>query len=837
MRIFAGESSICTQLRARYRHVVGLPTIRNDTKNGHEPMRRWTAPRWMSVGVCVLLCQTCATLADRQRTILPEDYIHDQYDTSHLNDTEAFLERLRPYPPTVLQIGKTAPFVHSMGPIEGHEGENQGIPGYEERLKFARILSPKELGERITQIRRLTEGAKALGAKYVMPYACILTFFADPLPANLPGRKIPEGYTAEGHVALSRVYGQWSLYERWLGPKPPFGPADWVARNSDGTPWFYYGPMKPRYKPFARYTGCYRNPGWRTWMGAVMRNLGHAGYNGVMLDNVGKMRCYCKYCQTAFQRFLRDRYEPDRLRKVLGVDEYEDVRLYRREADHAVVKGNTNVMLTETLEFEIANHVEFLRYLRAQGRTVDPTFSVCGNTGLIWQITGTFAEMDWTLIEGHGWWGTPAALGMTRQRYPGIVRRSDSLDSDRYVTQYGHGADEVIIRNAFNYSVSAIIPGDKRACHMTTRYGHHHDVNQEPSPDNALLAFAEAAAYSGGRGQAKPYRSTPFVRTPWLDAMNWMRKSFFRFVGTHRRCYEGLERRARIGIIFCTRQVYWYGDIASLAGAVRLARFFAEQNIEFELIPEYRFRADELSTYPVVVLAQTAYVSDELLSALVEYVERGGSLLVSAPVATMRTNGEERPSPENSLSHAPVSKPVLTRRKTGRIVFFPPFPVDRQEGVKGWAQSFRFGTNRAPGFWEGSYPGNGVLAALAEVGLIGHHLRAVQSPRPELGIATYASLDSTRLVVHLLNYRVPIGYDHYGEAAPILNCELRIPIPAGHKAAKATLFEPRFPRETNFAVQEDAVEVTAECTPGMATIVVPRVRVYGLLSIELSAAR
>lgn len=738
-----------------------------------------------------------------QRSIAPLDYLHDQYDTAHLNDTEGYLERLSPYPPEVLQIGKVAPFVHSFGPIVGFDGENQGIPGYTSRTEYCRLLSPAELEERIAALRRLTEGAKRRGVRYVMPYSCMLTFFGEP----------------EKRLGLHAVHDHWSEYERWLGPRPSLDPSDWVARNPDGTPWFFYGPRKPAYDPYIRYAACLQNPGWRQWMAATVRNLVAAGYNGIMLDNVGKMRCYCDHCQRAFRAYLKEKHSPEKLKERLGLDSADAANLAPRGADAAIAAGKPKALLIETLEFEIHNIVEFLRFLRAEGRKLDPSFSVCGNTGLIWHLTGSFAEMDVTLVEGHGWWGGLAALKVSNQVYPGLLRKGWDTEVDRYL---GDRA-EALSTNVFNYQLSHLIPGEHRAYHMTHSPTDSVSVDTLPNADGVLLSYAEAEAFSGGRGTPMPYYSTPFVRAPGLDAFHWMRKSWFAFARHHRGLMVGLVKRPPVGLVLHTKQEFLYGDLNAVLEAERVSRFLAAQNIDFDLIPEYRFDARELSGYQAVIVPQTTYASDDLVRALVDYAQSGGRALVSGErPAAFRDRGTERSDADNPLLPPKASLPAQKRVGKGRLVFYPCYSIDRDPREPDWAKSFRFGE------WDSA----AFLRALSLSGLDEQSRCLLEEPNPSVGVVRWERTDGPVALVayHVLNYRVPLGVNRAKHAVPAEGLALRLRLPEGYEAQTAVMYEALYPSETNFSVQERVTPLTLDSEAGLVPL--PPVRVYALVAVR-----
>lgn len=731
-----------------------------------------------------LIGSTTMLPAEEIVSIPQVDYLHDQYDNTCLGDTPGYLARLQPYPPQVLQIGKVAPFVHSYGPIAGWGGENQGFGGWTKRTDFARLLTPDELRQRFADLKRLTAGAKAAGVKTIMPYGCMLTFFSNP----------------EQRLGMHLLYDRWDQYAEWLGPRPPLAPENWLARNADGTPWFFYGSRKDVYEPYWRFTACIQNPGWRAWMAAYVKNLVAAGYNGVMLDNVCKMRCQCEYCQQRFQQVLREKYTPQQFHDRFGLDDYAKLTLKARTPD-AALEGHAQAGMIEVLRFELDNCVEFLRFIRAEGRKWDPVFSTCCNISHIRHLEEAYAEADFGLVEGAGWWGPYQPLGVSGQHYPG------KLDTGQGPPRY--------CANAFNCAAVHLIPGEHRAFLM-----------QVPAADgaagqsngaSALLAFAEAEALAGGRATPMVAYSTPLARSPQLDELNWARRTWFEFTRMHQPALVGLHREPPLGIVFNTRQVFLWGDLNAHLEAMELAETLQDMNIEFELVPLRNCMPALLGKYRAVVVPQMQWMDQATLDGLAQYGQQGGTLLLSGPCAGTDDRGNARPADRNPFSGAPAKLPAKQPLGQGQIVFYQCYPIARDPQINDLYKSYKLGPFDEPAWRQ----------ALALAGLAPEALPLVTSDHPHLKAVRWLSHDNdgAMVAVHVLNYDTPLGLDNRGKLTPARQVALRVPLPKNMKAQTVKAFAPRY------ADTQLATEPAYKTEPGVVTLTLPEVGVYGLVEI------
>ena len=100
--------------------------------------------------------------------------------------------------------------------------------------------------------------------------------------------------------------------EKTLGPRPVADPLSLLEKNADGTPiksrTYAIGGMN-------EYWACLRNPAWQAVLKAWVRQGIRRGLDGFIINYFYRHNCLCEHCQTAFRRYLRERFNAEELRE------------------------------------------------------------------------------------------------------------------------------------------------------------------------------------------------------------------------------------------------------------------------------------------------------------------------------------------------------------------------------------------------------------------------------------------------------------------------------------------------------------------------------------------
>jgi len=196
----------------------------------------------------------------------------------------------------------------------------------------------------------------------------------------------------------------------------------------------------------------------------------------------------------------------------------------------------------------------------------------------------------------------------------------------------------------------------------------------------------------------------------------------------------------------------------------------------------------------VVVLPRgVRYLSDEDVALILGYVRRGGTLvLCGTDAGTFDTRCVER-------EQWPFGQLVSAE---GRVQGF------------GNGQCLHYQALPPEDAWRGEIS-DAVGQPLSWVDGAGE-------PR-SLRVNAYAKPDGSRVVVHLVNYEVPLGRNSTEPPTPQPQLALRVPLPEGMEPTGAALIDPdgKFDGELRMAVDD-----------GVTTLTVPGVYTYAVVSIQ-----
>ena len=138
---------------------------------------------------------------------------------------------------------------------------------------------------------------------------------------------------------------------------------------------------------------------------------------------------------------------------------------------------------------------------------------------------------------------------------------------------------------------------------------------------------------------------------------------------------EGAEPVKYVGVVSSEPTMYYRGrsdhscHADDLLGALRMLDAL---HIQHEVIADWNLKADFLKPYALVILPNTACLSDEQVAAVRQYVGEGGSLLATAEASLFNSDGDPRrdfalgdlfgvridETPTNAIQTADTKKPI-----------------------------------------------------------------------------------------------------------------------------------------------------------------------------------
>ncbi len=534
------------------------------------------------IGGLIAMTQAAQAYDPEWRSTPPVTYVLD-YGQGHISNPD-YIASVAGSPPTILHLGKDLVMSHNWGPIQGVGGEN--VAGG--RGDAIRRLSPAETWERYHALEEMVDNLHAAGVKYVMPYICSVT--------------------VGGHHV--RRTGFWEFYDHWdeylefgLPPRPELDPADWVQRLPDGTMKPTYGSKPdvdefyPGYEPNLRYAMCVNNPGWRTWLDAVVRLVAEVGYDGAFVDNGSTQQCYCRFCEEKYQGFLRSRYTDAQIRELFDADPREAVPLTVPPA------GGEPPTLgwVESQRFWRESIYDHQQAIKRAGEEVNDRFILFPNGGhnRPETVKQSYRDTDYVMYElSAGDYGTN----------PGLVRAQ--IVDDIFMNVRNNNIWEYKYTQATREGVSALI---------LTRGGYPSEKPAWVLNDyTAALGNAEAAAFGSGSG---------FLLRPRWDMYEGVLNTYRRFFEENAGLYTGLVPYAQVGLAAFGEQTF-YSNRAHTAAVEQLVDELTAQHVLFDLLTEEAFTPENLARFDTVILPNVDYVTPWQLAALAAYADAGGRVIV-----------------------------------------------------------------------------------------------------------------------------------------------------------------------------------------------------------------
>ncbi len=291
------------------------------------------------------------------------------------------------------------------------------------------------------------------------------------------------------------------------------------------------------------------------------------------------------------------------------------------------------------------------------------------------------------------------------------------------------------------------------------------------NPDAARLGMAECAAFSGGGG---------FLLRPMFGVYHDALNEYRRFFETHPQLYAGLVSYAQVAVLACPEQE-WLGNRSHMAAVRELTRVLTEAHVLFDYVSETDFESRFKQVYPKTIAAEMRVVSCSCMNALEipSILDRDKSLILVGEFATGKDPAD------------PPSEPMA------------------------WKKPIRCPTVEAVPQALG--PDASVLSCPAKD--LAPHVKVNAFCAPGDG--------SGRIVVHVVNYNVPLGVDA-PPPTPVGGIELRLPWPKGRRVTGATAYAPD---------EAEPVKLTPRIEGDRLICRLPRLRIYRVVELRYEQAR
>lgn len=290
--------------------------------------------------------------------------------------------------------------------------------------------------------------------------------------------------------------------------------------------------------------------------------------------------------------------------------------------------------------------------------------------------------------------------------------------------------------------------------------------------------------------QIMPYPDLPRNYVKQLDPSV---QASIRFFHREQQYYRDAELAADVGVLNTYANTA-YGPSVTRKRWAAFTQALYQGKIPFTLVPD-RYPGD-LSRFRVLILADLALISDDLLSAVRSYVSQGGGLVMTGQATLFDQHNHRRHQAglADLFKEVPADKTLHASPGKGRAVYVPQISIPSE---------FRIGMlpeNRSP-----------LLDAVRWAA--GDPLQ-IEVNAPETVTMNLYSQPSGRRVLHLVNY---------DEKHAVSNIEITLQLPSGKHVARVALLSP------------DSLETRTLATEQSGRILrfaVPRLEVYSLVAIE-----
>ena len=564
-----------------------------------------------------------------------------------------------------------------------------------------------------------------------------------------------------------RRSGFWDFYDHWseyrplgLAPKPGSDPFDWLQRHPDGSVRLYYRYNYPK-EYYPRFENNHRYAA--CWYASGWQTW---------LCEVVRFVARCNHDGVFVDNACSQRCQCARclkaFREYLG-RELPAAHLARLlkgvPIDQVTFPEKPGTPLyAEMNRFWCATvHAQLAALKEAGSKELGREFIIFPNGGRPTFIQRALQDTDFVMFEkSHGDYGTHPGL-VLRPIFAGIKVRAynDNIFEHKFVQCLRQRVRPIILSRA-GY------PRQPPA--------------QKLNADAARLGMAECGAFSGGGG---------FLLRPDFDVYHDALNEYRRFFETHPQLYAGLDSYAPVALLAFPEQK-WVGNGGHMGAVRQLTDSLTQAHVLFDYVSEMRLSETVLKRYPVVVAAELDILSDEQLAILAEYVQAGGHLIRAGSFAGHDEFLAPRQPETNrwaSLTHATGAATQTVDRGTVTRCL-------RTEDV----------TNAL-----------GVDYCVATC--------PDEKLAPHVKVNAFRSLSGApgRLVVHLVNYNVPLGVDAPAPT-PVSKIDLDLPLPKGTRAVSAKIFAPD---------EDESVSLNVNCTDGRVRVRISELKIYRVLELQM----
>ncbi len=562
------------------------------------------------------------------------------------------------------------------------------------------------------------------------------------------------GLKAVGHFRLVKVMGHWDeqsgfveYYNRnWptdlLGPKPHAEVVELLQRGPDGKPI-----QLGRYNQ-SQLALCLSSPHTRQMLKQMLKVAVEQGLDGVNTNFNYHFGCVCPYCQQAFKTWLRKNRSPRQLRADLGIDSVDALEQHVFPAIPGRIPGYPDAESSTELDWLAARwaaeHFKqmFDEIFVDYGRSLKEDLIIAqwnhlGHVGIAEERA--FLPLDmWGRDEDYFWYsGGASFVGKNLNLAEG--KAGDAWLSCLYVRELSAGKPFVM-----------------------GKY------------DRSRMAVSMAEGFAnGGLGMGRYMRFEDPVGFKVLAR-------YTKFANRHAGLLDSSTPLADVALVL-PRQSVLHRRPESLQVFRHLGQALVERQVLLDVLADEKITSQRLAQYQAVILPHVVSLSNKQLTAIRDYADGGGQLLIHGEFASVDDRGHDRPA-------ADVSAAVRIIAKT---------PND--------------------------------AATEIQKRLLKGGATSIESPWT-VRVAAYQHAD--QIVLHLVNYDREEGAPEDNRTGPsserpraVGEIPVNLRLPDGYKAHEIRLYAPDGRQSAVVGFREEA---------GRVKFTISHLRVYGVCAVKLN---
>lgn len=559
---------------------------------------------------------------------------------------------------------------------------------------------------------------------------------------------------------------------------------NWFCRDERGNPIKYIGADY-----WFRYAICLRNRKFIEYQKDVIKEmLLDAKADGVCVDNIYYLGCYCDLCQAAFRNYLRQRFSPQDLKRVFGAPSLEQIRLPSGTDIHSR-------LTRERVRFHIEHVNSVLREYQVHVKSLNPEAIITGNTA------NPLFQPNPFLTKAMDLYSISEIFDMIYIEEIGMVPRVEFLLGKPYV-----------LSTVRDYKYALACAEDKVVAVESVLKSRIRtpQLYETPSPRQIKRNIAEGAA-CGGYGTVSFSHEDTIITTPETEYLLATVKSYNTWLKKHEEDFVDLTSSAIVGIFRSDSTLTWDWE-SSISHLTDFEQVLIWGHIPYDTIVEKNLEK-RLGKYKVLILPNVTCLSDNDIRLILDFVHQGGGLVVTGNTATYNEDFEKREVEglmELTSEPEQAKGKVIKEFGKGRVVYYPQMagvsPTYRRD--LGWPGSstsiLEFPS--LPLNWQD------LLASVKWA--VGEELKLEVEGPGYIFVNIFYQETSRRMFLHLVNFSDEV----------VTGIKVKVQIAEDHRPREITLFSPDFKAEPEILVGSE--------NNGRIVFKIPMIDVYTMVGVQ-----